>query len=567
MRATGLLLLAAGCTAQQQFVVEPRASAPAPTAWPTQDPHNFDTFNKLFGSATLAVPQLPKIPLNNISVAALGTTITITDSWILAHNVVCGDIQIGDLSVPEEDGEDKVDFAIVLAGLRLTCTANVEALLNVPPLLSHEHVWGQDLTINLTVGAEIGFHFPRESSVTPITNASLVGCNFSVGLGLACVEDAKNHSASGICELITNLGPVITPMVSKLVDGPEGAVCKELDKLAVKALPSIPKLAKSAFDIFDVPPQPIPSVADAEKELTDYASAQGKHLLKIGSGVLPALGKLLNKTLGKPVGGDRVGLDSLYDGIFHGKAVTVPVPDVSFSLWNVKMLDEVLRMNVSLKSVTIGGLDTFSSFDIFELLSAYTITSKFQMKTLRVNATFEVLAAPGALVHGAPSLVRDELTISFAIENLGAVLQTVVGIDADALRKVSLYGLKKDALGCLLSVLITDPERLAVPGVEFNELELDLSGLRLTLNGNLSTGLDNALYGLGKAFRVLILHPLIPSLPKILQDTVRPFLNPLIAKALVSAQQKHGACPTRPAFKPPSMQEIEKDIVDFFEKL
>eukprot|EP00756_Hemistasia_phaeocysticola_P041308 Hpha_TRINITY_DN16908_c0_g14::TRINITY_DN16908_c0_g14_i1::g.53742::m.53742 len=518
---------------------------PGPTPWPTQDPHNFDSFNKLFVDAVLNVPQLPKIPLNNISFTVSGIPITIKDSWLLPHDLKCGKVQIGDISIDSSDNETHVDWAIIASKIYLQCTTNLEALLNIPGLLDHELVYGQDMTINVTLGTDMEFDYTRKGSDQPCTHGELSKCDFSLGLDLGCVVDPKNHSTDGICDLITNLGPTISTEVAKLVDGPNGFICSEVRNITKKYVDMVLGLEAEAFAWLDGAPIPPLPVSEAEADITEWESTTGRPAVKINTGLLPMIGKLLNSTIGAEKPDGTVGFDQYYDQIFHGQPLTVPLPEKQISLWNVPYLDYVLRLNATFKSITIGGLDTFTHMNLIDVISDFTVATHIAQKSLVINVTVDVATGPGQWVSGGP-IIHDTITISFGLKDINILTQTLIGLDKEALERISIYGMEHKPVACLLSTLIKDPSRLSTPGIKFNQLQASISDSQFLLDGTVSVGVDNALRGLGQAFAKGLRRPIVKAIPKITQDVIRPVLNPVLCILIVNAAAAAGDCPAPP---------------------
>eukprot|EP01065_Artemidia_motanka_P043977 TRINITY_DN618_c2_g1_i1.p1 TRINITY_DN618_c2_g1~~TRINITY_DN618_c2_g1_i1.p1 ORF type:complete len:1128 (+),score=317.45 TRINITY_DN618_c2_g1_i1:174-3557(+) len=490
---------------------------------PTQDPHNWDAFNsRMAGVTVVNVDRVPRITIN-------GST------WVDITHLSCGHIHVGDLSLPSSEDTHDVEFSVIASGVSLGCSLELSALLNIQPF-DHTRVWGQDLVLNLTVSDDVEFRLRRESERKVPSRAALTKCDYELKVSLGCTQ-AANHSSDTLCDIIPIAQPILNQKIAEIANGPNGLLCN-LTANATSLASKLLLVEDLALEYTDRAPTPAASPEVAESVFRDYVAETGDIVAKVGSGAYPVVSRILNATLNNVVNGS-IAVDGIVDRIFPSGVPALPVGK-TLSLWNVSFLDEVVRLNVTLEKVQIGGLDTFRRLSLFEPVGDYTVRSVVALSDLKIDLWFSTVLGPGKMVRGAPPTTVETARVSITVYDLLFDLSVMLGLSERGMRKATVYGMKSTADGCLFNSLTGRPS-----GVNITGLILKDSDWKLRVNSSADVGVSTLWREVGAVLADTYKLPLIQSLPYIIQDLVRPELN-VGLELLIAEQQLMKQCKTPP---------------------
>ena len=191
-----------------------------------------------------------------------------------------------------------------------------------------------------------------------------------------------------------------------------------------------------------------------------------------------------------------------------------------------------VNLNITLTSIQIIGLNTFTNFSMFQPISKYTMNHTFELDHLQISIGVQVLETETPYPHHEQNVL-----VTFAeFQNVKIELSTLLALDAGYLGKVPLIALWKHLQGC------------SIRGVRaFDLTSIDMSfgkiiGKPVTISGMISSNVDNILNTLitsiTTAYEASLFSPHTEGLANIMAQIIFPILNNAIEKSLDNFQQK-----------------------------
>lgn len=211
------------------------------------------------------------------------------------------------------------------------------------------------------------------------------------------------------------------------------------------------------------------------------------------------------------------------DGAFTLQPDQLSFLEKGGTLW--QGTDQVTTTSVTLESIKIKGLDTFTQFDPFVYIGDYTVQNTISLDYLEVecDATFVILPSDredSVLHHPDPDFALVEnATLSLRLDNVTAALSLLLAVDGNLLEAVEIGSLlQTDSISpCLLSTVYD----VAVVGLSVGTDDIEPPAL----TGFVSPGLDRVFDGLSKAAFAILKEFALARLPVFFDITVRGYLN------------------------------------------
>jgi hypothetical protein len=210
----------------------------------------------------------------------------------------------------------------------------------------------------------------------------------------------------------------------------------------------------------------------------------------------------------------------------------VPVDQFFTDSVVLKTEDRLSKSQININSMRIFGLDTFTEFYPPSPIAPQVLQSSFVLTQIRIIADFTVIMQPSTLstsllVAGNNSgPVTENITVSFDIENIEAIVSFFVAISMDNLSDIQLGSIlhSNQISPCLLQ---------AVQGAEVTQLIINVGNITTPIvTGLISTGLDRVLANATEAAFHALREWILKSTKGFFHKTARPSVNDAIRKFL-----------------------------------
>ena len=186
--------------------------------------------------------------------------------------------------------------------------------------------------------------------------------------------------------------------------------------------------------------------------------------------------------------------------------------------------DKLLETTVTLDSVKVFGLDTFTRFDALVDIGNYTLQNNFSWSyismVLDVTIDMKPSSDPDAIIQGSSDKgIVEKVKISFGVDELDAVVSVLLAIDQEALGSLELGSIlnMSNLLPCFLSTAYA---------VEMSELSVSIGNIREpTLDGFVSAGIDHIVTQSVEAVFLMYEQILLKATPNFFQTTFRDLVN------------------------------------------
>ncbi len=170
-----------------------------------------------------------------------------------------------------------------------------------------------------------------------------------------------------------------------------------------------------------------------------------------------------------------------------------------------------LGVGISMKEVSVAGLDSISAFQIFDTIGAQTIQNGISWDDIRVRAVVSIEAADGRPAQ--------DITISFGLSGVNLSLAILMAIDLDLFDALEMWSIMRirNILPCMMS---------AAEAAKFTELELSIGTIRdFSITGFASEEVASAADQSTKMMLEQYHDKIVSSIPKVFDSTVRTLLN------------------------------------------
>lgn len=204
--------------------------------------------------------------------------------------------------------------------------------------------------------------------------------------------------------------------------------------------------------------------------------------------------------------------------------------------------DMLTETTITLNSIKVFGLDTFTKFEPLVNIGKYTFQNllAWNYTTLELDVTIDMKPSSkeDSILEGASDVnISENVKISVGVDQLEAVISVLLAVDEDALDDLSLGRLMDTSklLPCLLSL---------VHAVELSELSLSVANIREpTLDGFVSPGIDRTVTRVVEALFLMYEKLLIEALPNAAATTLKDMVNTEFLAKYGSPDTENTDCP------------------------
>ncbi|KAL7538989.1 hypothetical protein ACHAXR_008950 [Thalassiosira sp. AJA248-18] len=502
----------------------------------------FSALNEIFSTIELQLPDAP--------VSRSGLDLTITE-------LVCRDLNVQGIQISHDIvSNTKQRIGVDVAGVHISCT------------FDWEYSWmffsgsgsGTAISDQPTSSISMGVDFISQDYAThPPQDVSIENCDANLQIADIQVEDDGIGLMAGIVNIFEGL--VRDTIEEELGD----VVCDEINKLAEEggALDDMLVMVSDSIDTFlgggggdsldDVDTDPLSAEKNAEiptdedgkslwvnfQELQDYT----RELLDL------ELNQLMESILGSSSGGDEdeLGINVfLRDNILNEDGLLVIDPSSIITSDNddstlFEMHDMFTQTTMSIQSLSIGGLDSFTEMDVLDPIGNYTLQNEFRLEyltlSLEMEAVIQASSKSDAVItttEDEPTMIRETFLIEFTVNDVNVDFAIFLGINTQTLGSIPLGSIvyTENILPCILG---------AVDEVEFTAVSATVSDMEPpSLSGFLDDSMDHIITSGAEALFSMYEQVLIQAMPSFVEMTLRDLLNDFIDDALDDAA---GACP------------------------
>ena len=472
--------------------------------------------------------------------------------------------QLGELS------EHTVEIGQQLRGVAVECDASWQSsyeVFLVGTVVDYGTIGVSTTDASLTSRME--FTSP-DWAISGPTNYTLLECTSNVPLTVPRFTWETN-SVGGSLLSVDNLRQMIVEMVQSDVDQAicDSALGTALGDALGTGLPAVSAMITPYLNESYVFADP----AEAEARVTAAAAADGVNLIDWSNptAALPSLSQFASESDGGTDGEDPfgrllsclggvswedggvVGADgaddsmaeqinsaarsALENGTF-AYAMTLPLFDANTSIADLAL---------NLTGVSLGGLDTFRSFEVAKVAFPTTLSHLISMGALDLAANFSMRLSPPTGTEGSNFSLQgdfsyeDDFSVALGAREILLNTSTLVAIDADELQAVTLGALLQAPLGCA---------GLLLHAGEVSRLQLEISQFtEPALGGFVSDGISHIVSVLVDALFAMYQQVVLRALPVASDSDVRLAINAQVPQLKADLMAPETCVP--PAAPPP----------------
>ncbi len=481
----------------------------------------FDTLNEIFSEISLDLPDA--------TVSKSGLDVTITE-------LVCRDLNVGDIQIDHEiqsNTDQKV--GVDITGIKIMCNFRYAYSFTI---FSGAGVGNAFL--DRTSNASIDFVFKSDDYTKfPPTDVDVAECRTDIQIADMNFDGDGAGIISGILDLFEGL-------LRDTVEGELNQVaCNELSALGNEALDDFLLVVSTQLDAYAEPEateadHPLAledklelHIDDAPLYLDFQALKNGTGLIKSAWDKLDELFTTSNATEGLPF--NNIMRDYVLDdnGLLEIDPTILSNADSFFNAH-----DMLTETSMSIKSIKIEGLDTFTKMDVLRPIGKHTMQNSIHLESLDVVVEMEALMKASSkddaviVAENSPP-IKELFTIDFKV--------TDVEVDFSFFLGLSLEDLGNLQLGSILDMSSIFPCLLnAIDIVSVTELAVNVSDMEPpALVGFLDKGVDYLITKMADVLFHMYENVLILRMPNFFGSFVRPRLNDFLADYGGSS-----ACPT-----------------------
>eukprot|EP00948_MAST-09A_sp_MAST-9A-sp1_P004289 g4289.t1 len=316
-------------------------------------------------------------------------------------------------------------------------------------------------------------------------------------------------------ELITYVNPLLCSELSTLCTGELAGLLLNFSHYLT------PYLTESARAPVDPMKEEAHILANLERE---HPGVDLVSNLTVTS-IFETLTKLIYNNLEAPDANGNPAVNALIEKNFPNGIINVS--NLNISLLALNDPKSFIKLNISLSSLMIEGLDTFKELHLLQPLSNYTIMSAFSLDHLKLSVGVNVEISPASSTVISSPGIKEFITVSTGVKDLRFNVSFFMGLVESTLQNITLRTLMANPAGCL-----TEPLEV------FNITDFELHAASLypfEVSGFISSGLDHLTENITEAFEFLYEDVLSLALPGIGQQGLKPMLNSLITNFLQNA--------------------------------
>lgn len=186
--------------------------------------------------------------------------------------------------------------------------------------------------------------------------------------------------------------------------------------------------------------------------------------------------------------------------------------------------DVLTETKMTIKSVSIKGLDTFSEVDLLNAIGKYTLQNGMKLDKLSVVVEVEAVISASSqsdAVITAPDAepITETFTVEFAFEGLKIAISFLIGINTDSLRDLELGSILyiENILSCITGTI----DESAITQLAITATDM----VPPTLSVSVDEGIDSLISAGAVAFYHLYEAVLIQAMPNFFQTLLRDMIN------------------------------------------
>ena len=468
--------------------------------------------------------------------------------------------QLGELS------EHTVEIGQQLSGVAVECDASWQSSYDVfliGTVVDYGTIGISTTDASLTSRME--FTSP-DWAISGPTNYTLLECTSNVPLTVPRFTWETN-TVGGSLLSVDNLRQMIVELVQSDVDQAicDSALGTALGDALGTGLPAVSAMITPYLNESYVFANP----AEAEARVTAAAAADGVNLIDLANptAALPSLAQFASDSDGGTDGDDPFGRllsclggvtwedggaedggmaeqingaarSALANGTF-ACAMTLPLFDVNSSIADLAL---------NLTGVSLGGLDTFRSFEVARVAFPTTLSHLVAMGALDVAANFSMRLSPPTGTEGGSNVslqgdfaYEDDFSVALGARDILLNASTLLGIDADELQRLTLGALLQAPLGCA---------GLLLHAAEVSRLQLAVSQFTdPALGGFVSDGVSHIASVLVDALFAMFQQVVLRALPVAADSDARLAINAQVPQLKADLMAPETCVP--PAAPPP----------------
>lgn len=537
------------------LAVSSTGAASMPRVLTTSDPKSsnndedeFYVLNSLLSGMTLKLPETTVSPMDSLD-------LTISDLEcrdIYLHDVTLSHDDVrADAAADDKEQQELIDLQLGLE-VDLICTFDWTYTYDppiIPPISSGGR--GQIDTKDNAMSTTLSFSSPNFDAQGPIASTvngcsptiNVVDMKFEGSISATIVNAVEwairgiveNEIEDALCEELGALGDVVSEQLLDIRGFVEPYLIEENQK------PNDPLAAEKQWENEAAP-----------IDIFDFTETEGIVGYGVDAGIREIdrrLGDLVRDETGKQDLGINVLVQSYLlddDGYLTMPIDAIPV----LNQVDVFVFDEV---SITIKSIRLKGLDSFTRINALEVVGSQTLQSRFAMEYLEIEVVAEVqLRASNEVViepkdgksennnNGSPSptMTSEMLVLSTSVRDIDAAIALFVAIDQAKVGDLQLGSLfhLQNIPQCMLSALHT---------AEFTQLhvsvgDIDPPNVQSISSKGLTRIASSALDAITEMYESIFLE----ALPAVFDDAIRPLMNDLARDFIGNAPRSN--CPPPP---------------------
>ena len=469
----------------------------------------FDALNEIFAEISL---DLPDATVDNRS----GLEITITE-------IVCRDLNVGDIQIDHEiQSPTSQKVGVDIIGIKIMCNFRYAYRWTI---FSGEGA-GNAL-LDSASNASIDFEFKsKDYTMHPPTDVDIAECSTDVQIADMNFDGDGPGILSGILNLFEGL-------LRDTIEGELNAVvCSELSGLGDEALDDFLLSMSTHLDAFLEPQVAATDPLYFEDSLELHAGSDGPPLyvdfqeMKNGTGLISSAWKELDKLFIVSNATEGVPFNNIMrDYVLDESGMLEIDPSIlsrSESFFDGH--DMLTETSMSIKSVKIKGLDSFTKMDVLKAIGKYTLRNSVQLDyldiALDIESVMKASSKEDAVIVAENSPPITELfTVNLKVTDITVDFSLFLGINLDNLGDLRLGSVldMTSILPCLLN---------AIDNLSVTELSVKVEDMvPPSLSGFLDSGVDYLISKGAKSLFHMYEAVLIRAMPNFFDSFVRENVN------------------------------------------
>mmetsp|Transcript_2764 Transcript_2764/g.4053 ORF Transcript_2764/g.4053 Transcript_2764/m.4053 type:complete len:1455 (+) Transcript_2764:100-4464(+) len=468
----------------------------------------FDALNEIFAEISLDLPDA--------TVDRSGLEITITE-------LVCRDLNVRDIQIDHEiQSPTSQKVGVDVIGIKIMCNFRYAYRWTI---FSGEGAG--NAVLDPTSNASIDMEFKsKDYTMYPPADVDVAECRTDVQIADMNFDGDGVGILSGILNLFEGL----------LRDTIEGElntlVCNELSGLGDDALDEFLLAVSTQLDVFLEPEVAGTNPLYFEDSLELHAGSDGLPLyldfqeMKNGTGLVGSAWEELDKLFTVSNATEGVPFNNIMrDYVLQEDGMLEIDPSILSSANSFFNGHDILtETSMSIKSIKIKGLDSFTKMDVLKVIGKHTLWNSVQLDYLDIVVEIESVMKASSkddavIVAGNSPPIKELFTVDFKVTDITVDFSIFLGINLDTLGNLQL--------GSVLDMTFIFPCLLnAIDNLSITELSVKVEDMvPPTLSGFLDPGVDYLISKGAKSLFHMYEAVLIRAMPNFFDSFVREKLN------------------------------------------